>query len=250
MQTDSFITKVTSHAYYSNQTWPFVTIPNFSVEATKLLRLSKAFHMGMYHVVEVEQRNDWEEYADLHHKEWIKDSIEIQTNDPNYHGNDQNITLDYNTSYNIYGLMGENVTEPAPGKTNYLPAWQQAPTILQSEDLYPYNFDAWAHPPAAESIQYATSSQRVTIPPIYNQVQDPNNEFQILLSNVAADWAGPLTNPNEDPYEPLLLMTYPVINSVGTLQINVNEPQPIVAVVIFGIFWRELIRNILPSDSK
>jgi hypothetical protein len=34
---DAFIVKVVSHARFSNSTWPFVTIPDFAVQAAKLL---------------------------------------------------------------------------------------------------------------------------------------------------------------------------------------------------------------------
>jgi hypothetical protein len=52
---DNFIVKAVSYAKYSNSTWPFVTIPDFAVQA-KLLGSSAAISFNVYPLVSKNQR--------------------------------------------------------------------------------------------------------------------------------------------------------------------------------------------------
>jgi hypothetical protein len=82
--TDAFVVKLVAYARYSNcSTWPFVTMPDFGIHATKLLRLSKALTVGVSHVVEPDERDEWQKYASKNDG-WIDESIDIQANDEDY----------------------------------------------------------------------------------------------------------------------------------------------------------------------
>ena len=83
--TDAFATKLVSYAEYSGSKWPLVTLPKFGLHASKLLRLSKAFFLGISIEVQPEQRSEWEQYA-LENTGWIQESIDILKTDENYKG--------------------------------------------------------------------------------------------------------------------------------------------------------------------
>ncbi|KAL3912158.1 MAG: hypothetical protein SGARI_001299 [Bacillariaceae sp.] len=63
LASDAFVVSATSYAAHTNQTWPFVTIPEFSVRAEKIRSLCGAVYVNTYHVVEHEQRGEWERYT-------------------------------------------------------------------------------------------------------------------------------------------------------------------------------------------
>jgi hypothetical protein len=83
---DSFAVSILSYARETNQTWPFVTIPDFAIRAGKLLTLSSAFYVNTYPLIyNQDQRKEWEEYT-ASHNQWLEESIEIQENHDGYTG--------------------------------------------------------------------------------------------------------------------------------------------------------------------
>jgi cell division protein FtsL len=95
-------------ASVANQTWPFVTIPDFSDQMTNVLALSGAIHVGFVPVVAPELRMQWEEYAADHHEEWINEAMTVQEEYHGYYG-----PIVYNASYeqtihNVDGPLADN----------------------------------------------------------------------------------------------------------------------------------------------
>ncbi len=82
---DSFSVTTVSYAKDTNSTWPRVTIPDFEVRAAKIRALSKAVYLTIYMLIERDQRDEWEAYADLNNG-WVDESIAVQKTDKNYHG--------------------------------------------------------------------------------------------------------------------------------------------------------------------
>jgi class 3 adenylate cyclase len=243
--TDAFIVKMVTYARYSNSDWPFVTLPAFSIQATKLLRLSKAFQFSVSHIVTPDKRDDWQRYANDTHG-WIDESLEIQANDEDWHGTNMQA---YFTSYSIVGLAGP-VEDPSPyAKNTYIPSWQAAPLIPNFGSTPPYNFDKWSAPDVATAFLNVFETQRVVIAPAGNILKDPNDPMQVRMAEAGRSWLSLYISPDEDPSEPVSIISYPVIDSLESVRINVDEEQPIVAVLTIGIFWRELLRDILPLGS-
>jgi class 3 adenylate cyclase len=243
--TDAFIVKMVAYARYSNSDWPFVTLPAFSIQATKLLRLSKAFQFSMSHIVAQDERDDWQRYANATHG-WIDESFEIQANDEDWHGS---LARDYVTSYDINGFAG-SIQDPSPhGNNTYMPSWQQAPMIPNSAGSFPYNWDAWEIPDVAAALVNMFETQRVVVSGAGNIIEDPNDPWQVAMAEAGRNWARAYISPDDDPAEPISVITYPVIDSLESVRINIDEEQSIVAVLTFAIFWRELLRDILPLGS-
>jgi hypothetical protein len=73
---DAFVTSMTSHAARTNQTWPFVVVPDFTIVAEKIRSLCGAVYVSTYHVVEHEQRKEWENFTATVGREMVDEAIE------------------------------------------------------------------------------------------------------------------------------------------------------------------------------
>jgi hypothetical protein len=74
---DSLAVTYVSHARSQNDTWPFVTVPDFGARMAKVLPLTDAFFIGMAPLVHPENRKDWEAYS-VENDEWVNQSIALQ----------------------------------------------------------------------------------------------------------------------------------------------------------------------------
>ena len=119
----------------SMQSWPFVTIPNYGVRASKLRSLvatgsgggengedSPIIHVGQYHWVTSSQRKLWESYASRTSTEWVKQSLIVQSA---YNASNEALlqpNMDFSAT--IRDFTGAQVPE---GSEYYLPLWQSSP---------------------------------------------------------------------------------------------------------------------------
>jgi type II secretory pathway pseudopilin PulG len=60
---DSLAVLYVSYAKMSNQTWPFVTMPDFAIRLAKILPLTDAIAVNVLPVVTAENREKWEAYS-------------------------------------------------------------------------------------------------------------------------------------------------------------------------------------------
>jgi hypothetical protein len=60
---DAFVSSIASYAAHSNQTWPYVVVPDFAVQAEKVRSLCGAVYVNTYYVVQDEQRKEWENFT-------------------------------------------------------------------------------------------------------------------------------------------------------------------------------------------
>jgi hypothetical protein len=72
---DSFVLAISAQFV----TWPFVTVPNFSIRAEKLRKFSKAAVVTSYYFVAEDQRLEWDNYSKANDF-WVEDGIEKQEN--------------------------------------------------------------------------------------------------------------------------------------------------------------------------
>lgn len=92
-------------------------------------------------------------------------------------------------------------------------------------------------------------TKRVVLSPAGNIIEDLNDPWQVAMAAAGSSLARSYISPDDDSSEPISVITYPVIDSLESVRINVDEKESIVAVLTFAIFWRELLRDILPLDS-
>ena len=135
---DAFVLSMLAQAEDSGQTYPYVTVNNFGVQAGKFLKNSGAKYISTFVMVPKDERLKWENYTSTHNQ-WVNRSIEIQSRDPGYTGPEitqEFIEENYKGSYDlihdydeaIFG-WGGNSTDGVDHQGPFLPVWQVAPVI-------------------------------------------------------------------------------------------------------------------------
>lgn len=244
--TDAFITKAMSYARYSNSTWPFVTVPDVALQRSKLLRISKAFHMTTSHLVEPEQLEEWQEYAAAN-LGWIQDSLQIQRTDTEWR---IPVTDDFTTSYEVLGFGGP-VSEPMPYENNYMPTWQQGPLLSGPQPPLQYNWDGWTLPGIAEAMHHSYKHNRIALTQLFgNIVTDPEDPIQVISAEGAQTWSSQFIAESESEAEPTAFVSFPMIDKLDSVEVDPDTEQPIVGFLVFALFYRDLFKDILPSNSN
>ena len=68
-----------SHAKAFNATWPFVTLPDYALQMSKILPQTDGIVIQSIHLVEPEERTHWEWYTSQNNH-WVNESIAFQDN--------------------------------------------------------------------------------------------------------------------------------------------------------------------------
>ena len=135
---DAFAVSIASLATATNQTWPYVVIPDFAVRAEKIRSLANAVYVTTYNVVQPNERKIWEDFTAKTGKVWVNESIgaiEI------FGGMDWPILWNYTLWDVIHDY--EEFEKENPGEVGvntpgpWLPQWQTQPTIALEP---PYNW--------------------------------------------------------------------------------------------------------------
>jgi hypothetical protein len=119
---DSIAVTLVSHAQATNQTWPFVTLPNFAVRMAKVLPQSHAVILNVIPVVTPEQRDEWEKYS-VENDGWVNDNMAVQKEWGKFYGP---IVFDGEPNTVLQGDFG--VIEPNASRF-HLPTWQNFPVL-------------------------------------------------------------------------------------------------------------------------
>jgi hypothetical protein len=82
---DTLSVTLVSSARALNQSWPFVTLPDFAMHVAKLLPLSKALYIQISPLVTPANRLEYEYFA-AENDAWVDETIAIQENWVNYYG--------------------------------------------------------------------------------------------------------------------------------------------------------------------
>ena len=135
---DAFVVSITSLASFTNQSWPFVVVPDFAVRAEKIRSLANAVFVNTYNLVQPNERMEWENFTARTGESWVNQSIAAIEE---FDGMDWPIVWDYTLWDVIHdwgefdkenpGVVGLNTSGP------WLPMWQTQPTIAYDP---PYNW--------------------------------------------------------------------------------------------------------------
>jgi hypothetical protein len=119
---DSIAVTLVSHAQATNQTWPFVTLPNFAVRMAKVLPQSQAVILNVIPVVTPEQRDQWEKYS-VENDGWVNDNMAVQKEWGKFYGP---IVFDGEPNTVMRGDFG--IIERNASRF-HLPTWQNFPVL-------------------------------------------------------------------------------------------------------------------------
>jgi hypothetical protein len=69
----------TSHAQFTNSTWPFVTLPDFERRGVATIELAEVMSMVMVPFVTDDTREDWEAYS-VANQGWFQEGLDVRFN--------------------------------------------------------------------------------------------------------------------------------------------------------------------------
>ena len=240
--TDSLAVGIASYAKYSGSAWPYVTLPDFYLKTKKVHGLSKSVWTTVYHWVQDDQREAWQNYT-AHHNDWIDRDLAVEATDETFTGP---IINEYENYDVIHGWDEYDKEEPGKVGTDkrgpYLVNWQNAPVIPR----YPaYNWDLLTQVYNA-SVEQVLEHHKAVITEPY-MLPDPNNPDEVAEAQATADWFTDYIGPDEDPYEPVSDIYYPIYDDVSrvTLTDEQRNSQSFVVIMAISIYWRDMLKDIL-----
>ena len=119
-----------SNAHDQQHPWPFMTLPDFALHASKLIPLTDGLFLSVLPIVYPHQKQEWEDYA-LEQDYWVNESLAVQEVWDGYHGN---ITYDWARSESIYGVFGEidsNVRYDTSNRRSLFLVWWGMRNLLE-----------------------------------------------------------------------------------------------------------------------
>jgi hypothetical protein len=122
---DGFAVAAVSSAHETNQTWPFVTISNFALRASKLLTPSEAFLLWIMPVVSPDKRKQWGAYS-VQHSDWALDALSVQDTWNNYFGPPREAFSNWEAQSSIFNRDRDL---PQDKSRPYIPVWQAFPIV-------------------------------------------------------------------------------------------------------------------------
>jgi hypothetical protein len=85
-------------------------------------------------------------------------------------------------------------------------------------------------------------------------IPNPNNPDALFEAELWCEYYNNFIAPGESCMEPMISMYYPIINSVNQVDISTEENYPddyeVEAMVAVDMYWRSLIKDILPPGSR
>ena len=97
-----------SHAKAFNETWPFVTLPDYALQMSKVLPQTDGILIQRIHFVEPEERKEWEWYTSQNNQ-WVNESIAFQENWDRYLGDISYEWEGHDVIYSDDGDIPQNV---------------------------------------------------------------------------------------------------------------------------------------------
>ena len=126
---DALATSIVSVARATNQTWPYVTIPDFAVQAGKVLSLSSAYIINLYILVQDEQRAAYEAYM-AQNNAWVDETILLHDKDSSFDPPKDPDFVNWNVIHGYDEFDKENPGEFGTDKPGpYLVWWQGYPVV-------------------------------------------------------------------------------------------------------------------------
>jgi hypothetical protein len=98
-----------SFARATNQTWPFVTLPDFPVRIAKIMPSTRTFNMNILPLVTPARRIEWEAYV-LQHDDWVNETADVQRDFKNFNGVHEYDTMPHNIIHGDFDNIPYNET--------------------------------------------------------------------------------------------------------------------------------------------
>lgn len=251
---DAFVVSVASLASATNQNWPFVVVPDFAVRAEKIRSLANAVYVSTYTLVQPNRRREWESFTAQYGESMVIESIKAIEE---FEDMDWPVVWDYDLWDVIHDY--DEFEKENPGQNGvdtkgpWLPMWQTQPTISYEP---PYNWDLTSLPSSttmnATSSQKLLDTRKVTITDAY-LISYPDDLEHLEFDKEEAEWISKYLLDDEEPMEPISDIFYPILTGANQhIEIsndNKNSTHEVAGILSLAIYWREYIKNVLPTGS-
>ncbi|CAB9521225.1 respiration control sensor protein ArcB [Seminavis robusta] len=260
----SLSTDYTSYALHSNSSFPFVTLPDFSLRGSQFRAQSGSHIVHWLPLVQEDQRDDWEDYSAAHRSHIdeefetdveyrTKQDYELRGHDVGHHRRLQqpeeevetppprNMTIlgdgsGFHPRIWSNGAMVPPGDEPK-GTGPYLPTWQRSPVSGQRQGFLNMN---WVHakvigPGLLDTmLQEKKAVLRNAAVPIPKMLKLMEGNLRISqYREHVEDYIDGLST----------FMVYPVFDKFG-------EDQKLAGVLATNVYWKMLLSHLLPSSSQ
>lgn len=147
MALDTLATTFISIATMTNQTFPYVTIPDYGIHVAKSQPHTHALVTSFVAVVPAEDRMEWESYAALNNSKielWLNNALHYQETYKQYYGPPQSSASWYaqDVIYEDFGPIPYNVSRP-DRLDIFAPSWHSFP-FVQGYGFSPANWGKFA----------------------------------------------------------------------------------------------------------
>jgi hypothetical protein len=242
---ESLSIAATSYANFKNETWPFVTLPDFALRGGDARSLAHSVSVALYPRVPANQRTEWEEYA-IKHIERIDDALEFeqghtarrslsssgaaQTRKLDSHQNTEDVS-EFVFSFED----GQKVSTQGDGP--FFPSWQSSPVWTNL-----INCDLASSEIFASDLQAMQSGHNAIVGKAIDLAEhSTSGAFQAYTDY----WASSESFLQAD--EPVSKVLFPIFDSLSTSTKRDEEP---VGVLVAVLFWESFFYNVLPPGSS
>jgi hypothetical protein len=127
-----------SFARATNQTWPFVTLPDFPVRMAKIMPSTRTFNLNILPLVTPARRKEWEAYV-LQHDDRVNETADVQRDFKNFNGVHEYDTMPHNIIHGDFDDIPYNETYVC------IPCWKNrwAPDMLMPLHFLPFTTGAF-----------------------------------------------------------------------------------------------------------
>eukprot|EP00980_Cylindrotheca_fusiformis_P012124 scaffold2929_cov107-Cylindrotheca_fusiformis.AAC.3 len=221
---DAFSVMISSQAATENvllnSSWPFYTIPDFSVKSKRLVQLLGAtvFLVTVSPVVHEHERDEWADYMRTENPVWFQESLDNEGNTELSVDLLVQRTVPYIHTYNLlYGLQVEKINRPG----EVLPTFQQYPLTLHAvTNAMTIGYDTISHPRGADLYEITKETLRPTI---------GFTEFYIDRKTIVAGTQ----------------VLQPIYDTADTTA----EDRKIVAILSLLLHWLDFFKEVLVQDQ-
>ncbi|CAJ1960174.1 unnamed protein product [Cylindrotheca closterium] len=222
---DAFSVGVASAAKAKNESWPFVTIDDWSLKAKKLIDQADVSDtaMAFLPIVQSDQRENWTAYTSKLAPKYYQNSIKNEG---------RNVTVDYYMENTVpyihfYNVHDNFAVTPITWPSFSLPVWQVYPlrtgAIVPEIDLLVTNFDIAIEPTAGNLAATSIAAR------------SPTSDFTPLVEDVTTGKTRALS-----------AILQPVYEEIDT---DANDRR-VVGFVWFRLDWALYLQNILTENTN
>ena len=259
-----FSQQMTSHAVSANETFPFVTLPDFERRASYTLKLADSVAMLIFPIIRGEQRADWEAYS-VANQAWLTEGLavqaEIQSDSKKIddseeiehlqdrfdaggvveEGESDTLLNDMQITPVIYRLApGTADAAPETGNGPYTPIWQLAPAAPISPLI---NFNTLSHPSRVNELTALLVTGQILI----SSAADFKDSLNPAVANRKEVMNLFLHRWKDGSFEyedgPVSDVYIPIWDSNG-------KQKTLASVLTAYVYWQSFFTNVLPDNAN